>query len=63
MPGRDGTGPIGNRSASVRGTGNRGSSDGYCSCSKCGEKLVHKMGVPCNTIKCSKCGSLMTRDR
>lgn len=56
MPGRDGTGPSG-----VRSTSGRGRIEGVCICPKCSHKLAHKMGVPCNTIKCPKCGTLMIR--
>jgi len=36
--------------------------EGYCICKKCGYKVKHKRGVPCSTIKCPKCGSLLTRE-
>jgi hypothetical protein len=35
--------------------------DGYCVCTKCGHKIKHITGKPCNKQKCPKCGLLMTR--
>jgi len=34
---------------------------GYCVCPQCGQREIHKRGVPCILMKCSKCGTLMTR--
>lgn len=33
----------------------------YCICNKCGEKIPHKRGIKCTTIKCPKCGHTMIR--
>jgi hypothetical protein len=62
LPRRDGTGPSG----SVRGTGfgrqsNQQSQD-YCTYPKCGTRIVHTRGTPCNAINCPKCSTLMTRE-
>ena len=35
---------------------------GTCYCPKCKTRYPHATGAPCNTIKCPKCGELMTRD-
>ena len=31
-----------------------------CICPKCQFESLHKRGVPCNLVKCPKCGTLMT---
>ena len=36
--------------------------EGYCVCPSCGEKLPHKRGVPCLSIKCPKCDTPMERE-
>ncbi|MBZ4666607.1 MAG: hypothetical protein JG770_1860 [Mahella sp.] len=69
MPGKDGTGPMGQgpiagRRAGLggqRGTTSAGPA-GYCVCPKCGEKIIHTVGVPCMSMKCPKCGAAMIRD-
>ena len=67
MPGRDGTGPMGQGSAGGRrpfGRGGRGvppASGDVCVCPSCGATAPHTRSVPCNTKKCPKCGALMTR--
>jgi len=35
---------------------------GYCVCAKCGEKIPHKRGVKCTTLKCPECGHTMIRE-
>ena len=34
---------------------------GACVCPKCGEKVAHTVGQPCNQMVCPKCGANMTR--
>ena len=34
---------------------------GYCVCPNCGFKTAHQAGVPCNNVKCRKCGAIMVR--
>jgi hypothetical protein len=68
MPGRDGTGPVGNQPGSGRrpfGGGGRGGgapgSDGVCVCPSCGATAPHRRAVPCFAMTCPKCGAKMTR--
>jgi len=71
LPGRNGTGPIGQRPITGRGRGQgrgRGLGGGYsrgsggeCICPNCGHREPHQLRDPCYTKKCPKCGSLMTR--
>ncbi len=35
---------------------------GYCICAKCGEKIPHRAGVKCTTLKCPSCGHTMIRE-
>jgi ferredoxin len=62
MPGRDGTGSLGQGSVSGRDAGRRGQRGtiragpaGYCVCPKCGEKTADTAGMPCASMKCPKC--------
>jgi NAD-dependent SIR2 family protein deacetylase len=68
MPGKDGTGPLGQGPVAGTGTGTgrrrvaMGTGPvGYCVCSKCGEKAAHTAGIPCASMKCPKCGTAMIR--
>ncbi|WP_083439504.1 hypothetical protein [Acetobacterium bakii] len=67
MPGRDGTGPMGNGPVGGRG-GQRGpggyvaASTGYCICPNCGEKVKHAAGLPCTAVTCPKCQTMMIRE-
>ena len=72
MPRQDGTGPAGGGPGTGMGMGKGGGrgrmggsgmgAGGNCICPKCGTKAPHQRGVPCNTIKCPSCGSIMTRE-
>ena len=63
MPRGDGTGqPTGGG----RGRGRMGGPfaagpSGYCVCPKCGNRILHTQGQPCNQMACPKCGATMTR--
>lgn len=67
--GPDGTGPRGGggggRGGQGRGGGRQGGfaagPGGECVCPKCGKKVSHDRGVPCNGIKCPDCDVPMTR--
>lgn len=71
MPGRDGTGPLGQGPVGGRagmgggrGRGNMSAGSGeYCVCPKCGEKIPHQQGTPCSSVLCPKCGMNMVRDQ
>ncbi len=47
-----------------RFAGNRGGLGpaGNCICPSCGYKVQKSPGVPCNQVKCPKCGTLMVRE-
>ena len=74
MPGKDGTGPLGQGRIIGRGRGQgagqgRGRNngpmaagpEGICKCPKCGHEQAHVRGQPCISIECPKCKTLMTR--
>jgi len=74
MPGRDGTGPLGQGpvggGGAGMGKGGRGGRiggnmaagpGGNCVCPKCGEKVPHQQGMPCSCVTCPKCGANMVR--
>ena len=77
MPRGDGTGPRGQGPGTGRGRGRglgagqgRGRMGGFamgpggnCLCPSCGHTVAHQVGVPCNQVKCPKCGQPMTRAR
>ncbi len=67
MPRKNGTGPakpgmgFGAGFGRGAGKGQGMGAGGNCLCTKCGHKIPHGQGIPCNTQKCPKCGALMTR--
>lgn len=70
MPRGDGTGSYGQGSGTGRGAGQGGGMGrgrqgagpaGECVCRDCGARVPHQAGVPCNTLRCPKCGAQMVR--
>ena len=70
MPKGDGRGPMGQGHATGRFgekskpghmDGSGAGPDGKCVCPNCDNLVPHKTGVPCNQMKCPKCGTTMTR--
>ncbi|MCD4783113.1 MAG: hypothetical protein K8T10_04690 [Candidatus Eremiobacteraeota bacterium] len=57
MPRLDGQGPQGMGGGRGMGLG----ASGECVCTNCGHTQPHQRGVPCNAIKCPKCGTTMSR--
>jgi len=35
---------------------------GYCICPKCGERIAHQRGIPCQEERCPECGAKMLRE-
>ena len=35
---------------------------GDCVCPKCGERIKHQRGIPCQDEQCPKCGAKMLRE-
>ena len=35
---------------------------GYCICPKCGERIAHQRGSPCQEERCPECGAKMLRE-
>ncbi|MBN1367383.1 MAG: hypothetical protein JW967_05610 [Dehalococcoidales bacterium] len=65
MPRGDGTGPPRNamgRGGRMQGSRPGAGPSGYCVCPSCGERAVHKRGVPCYEMSCPKCGKKMVRE-
>ena len=67
MPARDGTGSMNqrydneNRPDILRTQGNGLGANGDCECPECGAKVAHQRGVPCTSINCPKCNTIMLR--
>jgi len=62
MPGKDGTGPLGQGSGMGRGRRGGAGPGGNCVCPGCGTKVTHQPGTPCASINCPKCGVRMIRE-
>jgi predicted amidophosphoribosyltransferase len=37
-------------------------SGGFCICPKCGERLLHQRGIPCQEERCPSCGAKLLRE-
>ena len=62
MPRGNGTGPPqGGRGAGRMGGPFAAGPGGGCVCPKCGHRVPHVRGQPCNEMTCLKCGTTMTR--
>ena len=66
MPRGNGTGPQGQGGGRGQGQGKgigrgRGGCPVICFCPNCGKELPHTPGIPCNSVNCPNCGTLMTR--
>jgi len=35
---------------------------GFCICPKCGERIEHQQGIPCQEERCPKCSTKMLRE-
>lgn len=35
---------------------------GFCVCPKCGEKIPHRCGIPCQEERCPGCGAKLLRE-
>jgi len=61
MPGRNRPGRYGRGSGIGRGQMEAGYPKN-CICPNCKTKVPHQPGVPCSTLVCPKCGTLMVRE-
>ncbi|MDQ7825368.1 MAG: hypothetical protein RDV48_21385 [Candidatus Eremiobacteraeota bacterium] len=60
-----------NQQNKPRGRGGRGRGPGgsglgppgTCRCPQCGTEVPHQRGVPCLSLQCPKCGTLMVRSQ
>ena len=52
----------GQGSGQGRNKGGSYGTGGFCICTKCEEKIPHKKGIKCTTIKCPECGHTLIRE-
>jgi len=60
MPGRGGGG-FGRGGRRGLGGGLGYGPGGECACPNCNYRVTHEVGVPCYSMKCPKCGTIMRR--
>lgn len=53
---------IGQEGGRGRNKGGAYGPGGFCVCTKCGEKVQHRQGVKCTTLKCPECGHTLIRE-
>lgn len=59
--GGQGIGRGGSGQGRMRGKRAGAGPGGECICPNCGTRVPHKLGVPCYSVKCPKCGVNMSR--
>ena len=50
------------KAQSRRNKGEGLGSGGYCMCPKCGGRIPHRSGFPCQNERCPACGAKMLRE-
>jgi len=53
--------PMGRGGGRGQSGGFRAGPGGYCICPNCGKRESHQLRQPCYQMRCSECGSPMTR--